>query len=115
MQIPPQTYSDPSPMYNLPPINPGAFGALPQEGPPQEGPPQEGPPQGGGQPQAGGPPPPGGEAPMDMNKYLIDKVIEIKRRMTGEGGGVGALSAISNAMMDNQSQNPTPAPEQMRA
>ena len=105
MQIPPQTYSDPSQMYNLPPINPGAFGALPQEGPPQEG----------GQPQAGGPPPPGGEAPMDMNKYLIDKVIEIKRRMTGEGGGVGALSAISNAMMDNQSQNPTPAPEQMRA
>ena len=113
MQIPPPTYSDPSPMYNLPPINPGAFGALPQEGPPQEG----------GQPQAGGPPPPGGEAPMDMNKYLIDKVIEIKRRMTGEGGGVGALSAISNAMMDNQSQAgppqpqqaPTPAPEQMRA
>ena len=101
----PQTYSDPSPMYNLPPINPGAFGALPQEGPPQEG----------DQPQAGGPPPPGGEAPMDMNKYLIDKVIEIKRRMTGEGGGVGALSAISNAMMDNQSQNPTPAPEPMRA
>ena len=108
----PQTYSDPSPMYNLPPINPGAFGALPQEGPPQ----------GGGQPQAGGPPPPGGEAPMDMNKYLIDKVIEIKRRMTGEGGGVGALSAISNAMTGGQpqagppqSQNPTPAPEQMRA
>jgi len=112
MQIPPPTYSDPSQMYNLPPINPGAFGALPQEGPPQEG----------GQPQAGGPPPPGGEAPMDMNKYLIDKVIEIKRRMTGEGGGVGALSAISNAMTGGQpqagppqSQNPTPAPEQMRA
>jgi len=52
---------------------------------------------------------------MDMNKYLIDKVIEIKRRMTGEGGGVGALSAISNAMMDNPSQNPTPTPEQMSA
>jgi len=106
MQIPPPTYSDPSPMYNLPPINPGAFGALPQEGPPQEG-----------------PPPPGGEAPMDMNKYLIDKVIEIKRRMTGEGGGVGALSAISNAMTGGQpqagppqpQQAPTPAPEQMRA
>jgi len=113
MQIPPPTYSDPSQMYNLPPINPGAFGALPQEGPPQEG----------GQPQAGGPPPPGGEAPMDMNKYLIDKVIEIKRRMTGEGGGVGALSAISNAMTGGQpqagppqpQQAPTPAPEQMRA
>ena len=104
MQIPPPTYSDPSPMYNLPPINPGAFGALPQEGPPQEG----------GPPQDGGPPPPGGEAPMDMNKYLIDKVMEIKRRM-GAGGSVGALGAISEAMTGNQSQNPTPAPEQMRA
>jgi len=105
MQIPPPTYSDPSPMYNLPPINPGAFGALPQEGPPQEG----------GQPQAGGPPPSGGEAPMDMNKYLIDKVMEIKRRMTGEGG-MGALGAISNAMTQGQPQpQQAPTPEQMRA
>ena len=100
MQIPPPTYSDPSPMYNLPPINPGAFGALPQEG---------------GQPQAGGPPPSGGEAPMDMNKYLIDKVMEIKRRMTGEGG-MGALGAISNAMTQGQPQpQQAPTPEQMRA
>ena len=104
MQIPPPTYSDPSPMYNLPPINPGAFGALPQEGPPQEG----------GQPQAGGSPPSGAEAPMDMNKYLIDKVMEIKRRMTGEGG-MGALGAISNAMMDGQPQDQVPTPEQMTA
>jgi len=103
----PPTYSDPSQstdndllqMYNsLPPINPGAFGALPQEGPPQAG---------------GPPPPPGGEAPMDMNKYLIDKVMEIKRRMTGEGGGVGALTAISNAMMEGQPEDP--AIEPMRA
>ena len=99
MQIPPPTYSDPSPMYNLPPINPGAFGALPQEGPPQEG----------DQPQAGGPPPPGGEAPMDMNKYLIDKVMEIKRRMNGEGG-MGALGAISNAMI--QQPQPQAQPQQ---
>ena len=105
MQIPPPTYSDPSQMYNLPPINPGAFGALPQKGPPQEG----------GQPQAGGPPPSGGEAPMDMNKYLIDKVMEIKRRMTGEGG-MGALGAISNAMTQGQPQpQQAPTPEQMRA
>ena len=110
----PPTYSDPSQstdndllqMYNsLPPINPGAFGALPQEGPPQAG---------------GPPPPPGGEAPMDMNKYLIDKVMEIKRRMTGEGGGVGALTAISNAMMQGQPedpamQGPPPPPQPMRA
>ena len=92
------TYSDPSQSYNLPPINPGAFGALPQEGPPQAG---------------GPPPPPGGEAPMDMNKYLIDKVMEIKRRMTGEGGGVGALTAISNAMMEGQPEDPDIEP--MRA
>ena len=94
----PPTYSDPSQSYNLPPINPGAFGALPQEGPPQAG---------------GPPPPPGGEAPMDMNKYLIDKVMEIKRRMTGEGGGVGALTAISNAMMEGQPEDPDIEP--MRA
>jgi|TARA_R110002072_G_scaffold160045_2_gene311191 hypothetical protein len=50
---------------------------------------------------------------MDMNKYLIDKVMEIKRRMTGEGGGVGALTAISNAMMEGQPEDP--AIEPMRA
>jgi hypothetical protein len=57
---------------------------------------------------------------MDMNKYLIDKVMEIKRRMTGEGGGVGALTAISNAMMQGQPedpamQGPPPPPQPMRA
>ena len=100
----PQTYSDPSQMYNLPPINPGAFGALPQEGPPQEG----------GPPQDGGPPPPGGEAPMDMNKYLIDKVMEIKRRMGG--GDPGALGAITEAMMQQpQPEQPQPQQPPMRA
>ena len=100
----PQTYSDPSQMYNLPPINPGAFGALPQEGPPQEG----------DQPQAGGPPPPGGEAPMDMNKYLIDKVMEIKRRMGSRDSG--ALGAITEAMMPQpQPQQPQPQQPPMRA
>jgi|TARA_R110000782_G_scaffold2014_1_gene7941 hypothetical protein len=49
---------------------------------------------------------------MDMNKYLIDKVMEIKRRM-GAGGSVGALGAISDAMMQPQPQ--PPQPEQMRA
>ena len=110
----PPTYSDPSQstdndllqMYNsLPPINPSAFGGLPQEAPqggPQGGPP---PPQAQGGPQ--------GQPPMDMNKYLIDKVMEIKRRMTGEGGGVGALTAISNAMMEGQPEDP--AIEPMRA
>ena len=58
------------PQYNLPPINPAAFGGLPQEAP-----------QGG--PQGGPPPPQGGEAPMDMDQYLIDKVMEIKSRMGG--------------------------------
>ena len=56
------------PQYNLPPINPAAFGGLPQERP-QGAPPL--PSQGGGQ------------QPIDMNKYLVDKVMEIKRRMAG--------------------------------
>jgi len=81
--------------YNLPPVNPAAFGGLPQG---QEGGPQQAP---QGDPQ-GGP-------PMDMNKYLIDKVMEIKRRMNGEGG-MGALGAISNAMM--QQPQPQAQPQQ---
>jgi len=80
--------------YNLPPVDPSAFGGLPQEGAPQGGPPQ---PQGG----------PQGQPPMDMNKYLIDKVMEIKRRMGG--GEPGALGAITEAMMPQQ---PQPQPQQ---
>jgi len=82
--------------YNLPPVDPSAFGGLPQEGGPQGGPP---PPQ----PQGG----PQGQPPMDMNKYLIDKVMEIKRRMGG--GEPGALGAITEAMMPQQ---PQPQPQQ---
>ena len=77
------------PQYNLPPVDPSAFGGLPQEG----GPPQ---PQGG----------PQGQPPMDMNKYLIDKVMEIKRRMGG--GEPGALGAITEAMMPQQPPQPQP-------
>ena len=80
------------PQYNLPPVDPSAFGGLPKQGGPQAGPP---PPQGG----QGGP-------PMDMNKYLIDKVMEIKRRMGG--GDPGALSAITEAMMPQPQQEPQP-------
>lgn len=90
------------PQYNLPPLRPDLFGGLPQAGGPQGGPP---PPQlQGGQ---GGP-------PMDMNKYLIDKVMEIKRRMGG--GEPGALGAITEAMMPQQPQ-PQPPMQQppMRA
>jgi hypothetical protein len=93
--------------YNLPPVDPSAFGGLPKEGAPQGGPPQ---PQGG----------PQGQPPMDMNKYLIDKVMEIKRRMGG--GDPGALGAITEAMMQPpQPQQPQPQPQpepqppQMRA
>ena len=81
--------------YNLPPIDPTAFGGLPQG--PQGGPPPPPP-----QPQGG----PQGQPPMDMNKYLIDKVMEIKRRMGG--GEPGALGAITEAMM----QQPQPQPQQ---
>ena len=85
--------------YNLPPVDPTAFGGLPQEGGPQGGPP---PPQ----PQGG----PQGQPPMDMNKYLIDKVMEIKRRMGG--GEPGALGAITEAMMPQQPPQPQPQPQQ---
>ena len=89
------------PQYNLPPIDPSAFGGLPKEGAPQGGPPQ---PQGG----------PQGQPPMDMNKYLIDKVMEIKRRMGG--GEPGALGAITEAMMQKpQPQQPPMQQPPMRA
>jgi hypothetical protein len=81
------------PPSNLPPINPAAFGGQPQQQRPQGAPPPSS--QGGGQP------------PMDMNKYLIDKVMEIKKRMGG--GDVGALSALTEAM---QPQQPQPQPQQ---
>ena len=68
------------PQYNLPPINPEAFGGLPQERP-QGAPPL--PSQGGGQ------------QPIDMNKYLMNKVAEIRQRMGA--GDMGALTAISDA------------------
>jgi hypothetical protein len=45
---------------------------------------------------------------MDMNKYLIDKVMEIKKRMGG--GDVGALSALTEAMQPQQPQQPMPMP-----
>jgi len=80
-------------MYSLPPIDPLAFGGLPKA-------------TEGGALQEGGPQ---GAPPMDMNKYLIDKVMEIKRRMgSGGGDGDGALGAISDAMM----QQPQAQPQQ---
>jgi hypothetical protein len=45
---------------------------------------------------------------MDMNKYLIEKVMEIKRRMGS--GDTGALGAISEAMMPQQPPQPQPQP-----
>ncbi len=89
------------PQYNLPPINPAAFGGLPQERP-QGAPPL--PSQGGGQ------------QPIDMNKYLVDKVMEIKRRMAG-GGDVGALGAFTSAMPQAQQPPMSGQPNQppMRA
>tara|TARA_R110001599_G_scaffold49318_1_gene141139 strand:- start:556 stop:801 length:246 start_codon:yes stop_codon:yes gene_type:complete len=75
--------------YNLPPVDPTAFGGLPQEGGPQ------------------------GQPPMDMNKYLIDKVMEIKSRMGG--GGPGALGAISEAMMQQPQGGEIPPQQNMMA
>ena len=88
--------------YDLPPLRPDLFGALPRD--PRAGP-----------PQAGGPPPQGGQGgpPMDMNKYLIDKVMEIKSRMGG--GGPGALGAISEAMMQQPQGGEIPPQQNMMA
>jgi len=51
---------------------------------------------------------------MDMNKYLMDKVAEIKRRMGG--GDMGALSSIASAMPQAPTNpQPQPQPQPMRA
>ena len=97
------------PEYRLPPINPAAFGGLPQQGP-RSGPPMS-PPDNVGGPQ--------GQPPMDMSKYLMNKVAEIRERMGA--GDMGALSAIADAMpqpqMNVAAQPPAqkPAPQPMRA
>jgi hypothetical protein len=46
---------------------------------------------------------------MDMNKYLINKVMEIKRRMGS--GSTGALGAISEAMAPQPQPQPGPQPQ----
>ena len=83
------------PQYNLPPINPAAFGGLPQG-------------QGGAPatvPIASGAPQ--GQPPVDMNKYLINKVMEIRQRMGG-GQNMGALGALANATPAPQTRQPQP-------
>ncbi len=78
------------PRYNLPPINPAAFGGLPKE-----------------QAQGARPPPSsqgGGQQPIDMNKYLMNKVAEIRQRMGA--GEMGALTAISDAAQVSAPQQP---------
>mgnify|MGYP000701544581 FL=1 len=82
--------------YNLPPINPAAFGGQPTE-----------------QAQGGQPPPPsqgGGQPPIDMNKYLMNKVAEIRQRMGA--GDMGALTAISDAAQVPVQQPPMQGPPQ---
>jgi hypothetical protein len=82
--------------YNLPPINPAAFGGLPKE-----------------QAQGARPPPSsqgGGQQPIDMNKYLMNKVAEIRQRMGA--GDMGALTAISDAAQVPVQQPPMQGPPQ---
>ena len=84
------------PRYNLPPINPAAFGGLPKE-----------------QAQGARPPPSsqgGGQPPIDMNKYLMNKVAEIRQRMGA--GDMGALTAISDAAQVPVQQPPMQGPPQ---
>ena len=78
------------PRYNLPPINPAAFGGLPKE-----------------QAQGARTPPSsqgGGQQRIDMNKYLMNKVAEIRQRMGA--GEMGALTAISDAAQVSAPQQP---------
>ena len=88
------------PEYRLPPINPAAFGGPPQQGP-QGGPPVSPPGMAGG---------PQGQPPMDMGKYLLNKIEEIRKRMGA--GDMGALSAISDAMPDPQMNVAAQPPQQ---
>ena len=80
----------------LPPINPAAFGGLPQEA------------------QRSGAPPPtslgGGQQPpqVDMNKFLMDKVEGMRQRTGGEE--MGALSSFSSAMQPPMQQAPVQGP-----
>jgi len=86
------------PRYNLPPINPAAFGGLPKE-----------------QAQGGQPPlssQSGGQPPIDMNKYLMNKVAEIRQRMGA--GDMGALTAISDAAQVPVQQPPMQGPPQQQ-
>tara|TARA_R100000951_G_scaffold47246_1_gene40381 strand:- start:2436 stop:2642 length:207 start_codon:yes stop_codon:yes gene_type:complete len=54
---------------------------------------------------------PQGQPPMDMNKYLLNKVEEIRKRMGA--GDLGGLSAIADAMPDPQMNvRAQPAPQQ---
>jgi len=68
------------PQQQLPPVNPAAFGGLPQA--------------------------PQGQMPQDqgMAQYLANKVAEIRSRMTGEPSQMGALSQM---MMMQQQPMPT--------
>lgn len=82
------------PQQQLPPVNPAAFGGLPQA-------PQGQMPQGqSAMPQDQG-----------MAQYLANKVAEIRSRMTGEPSQMGALSQM---MMQQQQQRPMPQ-QPMRA
>lgn len=84
------------PQQQLPPVNPAAFGGLPQA--PQ------------GQMPTAQPMMPQNQG---MAQYLANKVAEIRGRMTGEPSQMGALSQM---MMQQQPMQPRPMPQQpMRA
>ena len=52
----------------------------------------------------------GGQQPIDMNKYLMNKVAEIRQRMGA--GEMGALTAISDAAQVPVQQPPMQGPPQ---
>ena len=66
-------------LASIRPINPAAFGGLPQEQPPQQG-----------------------NQPFDANQYLMQKVMEIRQKMNQ--GELGALGNVMAAMPPPQQQ-----------
>ncbi|MEK9698541.1 MAG: hypothetical protein VW270_22405 [Candidatus Poseidoniales archaeon] len=66
-------------LASIRPINPAAFGGLPQGQPPQQG-----------------------NQPFDANQYLIQKVMEIRQKMNK--GELGALGNVMAAMPPPQQQ-----------
>ena len=82
----------------LPPVNPAAFGGLPQMGPTNNQPMQTN--------QSMNP---------QMAQYLMNKVAEIRSRMNGDPNQLGALGSMMQQPMMQQPQQPMMQQPMMRS